>query len=382
MKIVLMASFFIGVWQGLFPSLSHAKDQDPDAVSSLQALKIAAAKRDLRRSEIRPEGALASLIPSIEEDYKANRFDAVIEAVRAIPDEEKPVELHLMHGNALFLLGRSEAAVGAYQQAFRMAALPREKAAALANFGFILLNKGRWQDAASWLERALQIDRSINDWASQGRALSGLGIAYLQSGDTEKGVEAHIEALEIAETVPIDWLQARQLKILGNLYYLDGILHLAQDHYQKAIRIYRRLGDPLGEAAVLNGLGFVYKDRKDFDQAIDHQKRALSIYRRVNDAEKVTKGLVNLSLTYRDQGAFNAALDLGEQVLSIQTKNGNRYGMAEIEGTIGTIYEQKGDLGEALRRLERARSHFQAAGATQQIHIVELRIQALEDRLQ
>ncbi|HZR47232.1 MAG TPA: tetratricopeptide repeat protein, partial [Candidatus Manganitrophaceae bacterium] len=65
----------------------------------------------------------------------------------------------------------------------------------------------------------------------------------------------------------------------------------------------------------------------------------------------------------------------------IQEGFGNLNGMAHAEGTLGTFYQTKGDLEEAVRHLEKARELFQKAGASQQIHIVDLKIQMLHDQM-
>ncbi len=361
-----------------FPT--SALDQARSAYTPLQTLKIEATKRALRIASLEDQDVLQH--PSIYKSYEANRFSEIVEAFQTLPEQERSAELLLIHGNALFFLGRNEAAIAAYQEAYKTAATEQEKSAAMANFGMVLSKAGKPQAGVEWLARVLRMERERDDWQAQGQTLSLLGNLYFQLGDTEKGAAAHIEALEIAETVPVPWLQAQQLHLLAMLYYLDGTDHIARDYYQKALEIYRRLGDPLGEADAMTGLAFIEKDREAFDRALDQQKAALSIYRLFNDFKSESKAMVNLVLIHRDKGDFQAALDMGRHVLAIHEKAGNKTGLAEIEGTIGTVYEKKGDLDRAIRHLEKARRLFQEAGASQQIHIVELRIQRLQDRLE
>lgn len=341
----------------------------------LRQLKIEEFKRVLRLSEI-PEG-LSQPVSA----YQENRFEKVIEAVGALPAGKKSGAAYLLYGNAFLLLGAKEKAVEAYQQAFRRAELPEERAAAMANFGVVFSTRGGWKEAIGWLERALKIDRAVKDWTAQGVDLSLLGAFYLETGDTAKASAAHIEALEIAETVPVPWLEARQLTVLGNLYYLDGALDTAQEYNLKALRLYRTLGNPLGEARALTGLGFIHKERKELDRALAYHSEALDLYHRLNDPTAEAIALINLSLIHQDRGEIETAIRLGERALRLQEGSGNLNGMAHAEGTIGTFYQTKGELGEAVRHLEKARALFQKAGASQQIHIVDLKIQALLDQM-
>ena len=368
----------------LLPSPLFARASSPPKLPLLQRLKTEAIKRELR--VFKTGETTHPRLVSIKDKYEQNDFEAVVTAFDVLSEDvlsenEGGADLFLIYGNALFFLGRSEEAVAAYKRSFRQATSSGQKAAAMANFGLILSKQSRWKEAAVWIERALEIDRNQDNWVAQGIALSVLGNIYFQMGDSDKGAAAHIESLEIAEIIPVPWLEGRQSNFLANLYYLDGILHLAEDYFQKALKVHRRLTDPLGEAAALTGLGFVNKDKQIFDKALEHQSAALAIYRRLQDRAKETKALLNVGLIYRDKGNFKAALTHSAQAYAIQEKQGNVRGMAEIEGTIGTIYQKKGDLPEAIRQLEKSRRLFQEAQASQQIHIVDLRIQALKDQL-
>ncbi len=372
----LISPYFIHFQARTFAALN----QDvPEEGALLKQLKIGTLKRNLRQIPIGEQASASAR--ALAAHYNENRFRAVVAGFESLSEKEKSVPLLLIYGNAFFFIGQNEAAVGAYQTAFRHAATPDEKAGAMANFGWLLFVNGNNQAAQAWLERALKIDRSQAHYEAQGTVLSLLGNLYFQLGDPTKGAAAHIEALEIAETLPIPWLQARQLETLGRLYALDGTLHLAEEHFQKALNVYRTLENPLGEAAALAGLASVEQERGAFDLAMAHQHDALFIYRGLRDKENETQALVRLSLIYRDQGDFDSALDLGQRLLSMQKEAENLNGMAEMEGTLGTIYEKKGDLATAVRHWESALRLFQEAGLAQQIHIVELRIQTLQDRL-
>ncbi|HIE64710.1 MAG: tetratricopeptide repeat protein [Nitrospira sp.] len=387
-------NFFIGLLAGFFlvvgvfwvqPSSAATfaaerfEESSPDPQTELVRLRIAALKLKLRLASEKKRDV--SPLSSLFKLYDRNRFKGVVEEIRAFPEEERSAAIFLVYGNSLFFLGKKEGAVAAYQQAYRRAKNSGEKAAAMANFGLVLSTKGAWEQAIDWLTRALEIDRTTDNWLGQGTALSLLGDLYYQTGDRIKGAAAHIEALEIAETIPIPWLEARQLTLLANLYILDHTLDIAQKYHSKALVLYRKLDDPLGEALSLDGLSVIGKDQKRFDPALRSQSRALDIYKRLGDRLSQAKALINLALIYREQGAFQKALGRAGEALEIREVLGDTNGMAHTEGTIGTIYEKKGDLAEAVRHMESAMALFRKTGASQQIHAVELQIQRLRDQM-
>ncbi len=352
---------------------------DPDKKGELFQLRIDALKRRLRLAK--ENKGDAEHLSSLVKLYDENRFERVLDTVRAFPIEEKSAAIFLLSGNSFFFLGEKEEAVAAYQEAYRRTKKTRDKAAAMANFALVLSTKGKWEQAIGWLTRALEIDRTTDNWLGQGTALSLLGDLYFQAGDREKGAAAHIEALEIAETIPIPWLEARQLTLLANLYTRDHILDIAQDYHEKALTLYRKLDNPLGEALSLDGLSVIDKDEKRFDLALTAQISALDIYKKLGDRPSQAKALIHLGLIHREKGAFEKALESAEEALEIREILGDTNGMAHTEGTIGTIYEKKGELSRAVDHLERAMALFKKTGASPQIHAVELQIQRLRDQM-
>ncbi|MEC4678032.1 MAG: tetratricopeptide repeat protein, partial [Nitrospirota bacterium] len=109
--------------------------------------------------------------------------------------------------------------------------------------------------------------------------------------------------------------------------------------------------------------------------------KALAGYQRLEDSRNRSKIWLNLSLLYRDQGQYSDALHAAEEALHIQISLKNLKKLAEIEGTIGTIHEKKGEFSKALTHLKKARAYFEKTGGSQEIHIVDLRIQMLEDQM-
>jgi len=342
----------------------------------LKILQIAAFKREIRL----PEPAAPHHTP-LYAFYVQNRFKETVEGIDRLAPDQKDGPILILYGNSLLLLGRQAQAVAAFQQAFQKANGPQIKSAAMANFALVFSMSERWSEAVRWLEKALEIDRAADNWPGQGMALSQLGAFYFKLGDAEKGAAAHIEALEIAETIPIPWLEARQLSQLASLYYRDQALALAQDYYQKALKIYETLDDPLSEAGALSALSFVYRDLHRIDTALSLQSKALEQYEVLQDKDNLAKTWLNLSLLYRDQARYQQALQAAEQALHLQLPSKDARKLAEIEGTIGTIHEKKGALLQALRHLKKARAYFEETGASQEIHIVDLRIQSLQDQM-
>ncbi|GEM_PF-2415501 len=367
---VLVCMTFAGILPSVFAETALGNG------ARLKTLKIEAFKRELRLPE--PSAPHHEPLYTL---YVKNRFQDIVRGIDRLPPDQKDARILMLYGNSLLITGQQTEAVTAFQAAFQKTKSPRIKSAALANFALVFSISQRWSEAVRWLEKALEIDREADHWAGQGLALSQLGAFYFKLGDTQKGAAAHIEALEIAETIPIPWLEARQLSQLASLYYRDQTFPLAREYYEKALKIYETLEDPLSEAGTLSALSFVYKDLGRKDAALSLQSKALARYEALQDEDNLSKTWLNLSLLHRDQGRYPDALHAAEQALHIQAPLGDPRKLAEIEGTIGTIYEKRGELTQALRHLKKARAYFEETGASQEIHIVDLRIQRLQDQM-
>lgn len=369
----------VGQWVTL-PSSARQTEPKEITPDTLKKIKLEESKRQFRLSD-RPTNTGTSPLPALLALYDKNEFQAVSDQIVALSDDKKSAPLHLLHGNALAFLGKHEEAAAAYQQAFRRAETPQEKAAALANFGLLFSTKKVWREGITWTERALAIDRQTGNRQAEGADLALLGTLYYQAGDTAKGSEAHMEALEIAEAISDQRLMARQLASIGNLHYLDRSYETALDYQQKALKLYRELGNPIGEAVSLTSLSFIYKDQKDFTKALAYQSDALAIHQAGNDLSSQANAHINLALIYQDQGELEKAIGSAEKALKIREEMNDPTGMANVEGTIGTIHQSFGNLPQAIQHLEKSKELFQKGGASQQIHIVDQRIQTLRDQL-
>lgn len=377
MALLLCSLFFIwGIGRRLStpspspPLQDEAQENGPD---TLIKLKVREFKRQLRLSE----KAAASDPFSLLKMYDQDQFKTVIDRINSLPDEKKSASIDLLYGNSLLLLGEEEKGVEAYQQAYRRADLPQEQAAAMANFGLVFSLRGDWKEAIVWVERAFEVDRKAADRHAEGNDLSLLGTFYYRAGDSQRGAAAHQEALKIAESIHDRRLQAHELTSVGNLYYLDGSRNTALEYHLQALKLYRELHDPLGEAVSLISLSFIYKDQKQFDLAAAYQTDALAIHQHWNDRAAEANDWINIGLIHQDRGELQAAIQAAEKALQIQEALGDFNGIAQTEGTIGMIEQAGGNFKEAIRRLEKARGLFQKGGASQQIHIVDQKIEAI-----
>ncbi|MDC4222696.1 MAG: tetratricopeptide repeat protein [Candidatus Manganitrophus sp.] len=362
---------------------SSARQTEPREINPdmLKKTKLEESKRQFRLSE-RKTNDPASPLPSLLALYDDNQFQAVSDQIVGLSDDRKNAPLHLLHGNALAFLGKHEEAAAAYQQAYRKAETPQEQAAALANFGLLFSTKRVWKEGITWTERALAIDRQTGDRQAEGADLALLGTLYYQAGDTAKGSEAHMEALKIAESISDRRLMARQLASIGNLHYLDRSYETALDYQQKALKLYRELGNPIGEAVSLTSLSFIYKDRKDFAKALAFQSDALAIHQAGNDLSSQANSHINLALIHQDQGELEKAIGSAEKALKIREEMNDLPGMANVEGTIGTIHQSFGESPPSDRTSREIKRALPKGGASQQIHIVDQRIQTLRDQMQ
>ena len=178
-------------------------------------------------------------------------------------------------------------------------------------------NSGKYPEALESLEKALEINRSINAKSGIGDALNQLGFVYSNLGEYSTAVDKINEAAGIMKEENDTTGLAGVYNHLGIVLQMSGRLEKALEYFNKSIKIYEDKKDLVNVEAVMSNLGTLFFDTKDYIKAKEYHIRALQISRDIKDKEREVNCLLNLGNAYtilemKDSAMLNfkAGLDI------------------------------------------------------------------------
>ena len=225
---------------------------------------------------------------------------------------------------------------------------------ALSNLGNVYKNLSRYEQARELYEQGLAIKREMKDRQGEAITLNNLGNVYQRLDQHEQAREAFERALTIVREIKARLIEAATLNNLGNVYQRLHQYGKALDHYEQALSIMREIKDRQGEAGALNNLGIVYRLLSRHEKAREYQEQSLSIRREINDRYGEGTTLDNLGEVYRLLDQYEKARETFEQSLTIRRSISDGAGEVDTLLKLATLERDRGNLSEALGRIEAA----------------------------
>jgi len=309
------------------PNAAVAYDYLSAAYASVGKLDEAIAYGE-RAVQIDP--SLASVHSNLAASYitKGELERARKEALKAVELDPDFADAHNNLGNAYLYMGRPDEALESYDKAIQ---LQPEFADALVNRGLVLGQKGRFRDSiASFLE-ALEIDNNL------AAAHMGLGKAYLSLGQSTEAVSSFERVIEL------DDKNAEAYERLVGSYLAQKRIDKVKEVLARGLRASPE--DPL----LLHRYGQVLAGEKRYDEAIRHFERAIAASTAFPDhrfAKDVLHRSLAAALLARDR--VEEGLTELKRAAAINPTN------AMIQNDLGLVYENLGQLDEALAHYQRA----------------------------
>ena len=182
------------------------------------------------------------------------------------------------------------------------------------NFGGILLNQGRFEEALMHFDRALKIrPQYYNARSNKARALVDLG-------RVDEAIAIFTELLKYKEN------RADIYNYLGLAYAEKGELDLAVQTFNKALEL------KYDHVKAINNLGVALKNQGKIDQAVEQWQRALSLEPDYENAH------YNLGLTMAQRGKYDEAIEHFNKALEVKPN------WPEARYNLGCIYYRQDRL--------------------------------------
>lgn len=232
-------------------------------------------------------------------------------------DVVRQIDAQHNYGDVLQLLGRNEAALGAFRKMLALAYRLDLKSKGGAAHNRI----GRVYRAVGQLEEAM---RNL-----------GTGHALFDAAGDARGVGASLDDV-------------------GKVHWMRGAYEAAERFMRRSLEIRRELGDRRSIALSLNNLGLVYQDSGRFDEALGAFNEALSIRREIGDVPGMAQTLNNLGTIHQDNDNHAQATDLWTEALGYARRVGDRMREAVILTNLGESRYRQGQPEEAISVLSEA----------------------------
>ncbi|MCB0745612.1 MAG: tetratricopeptide repeat protein, partial [Ignavibacteriae bacterium] len=218
--------------------------------------------------------------------------------------------------------------------------------------------------ALQCLQKAYDIDASINDADGQGVILHGMAWVYQNRGEYHKAIELYQKSYAIFESLDSYIKMAAVQNSIGvsQMYLTD--YQRALESYLKALKIYEINGmtESVEAATALGNIGLLYdRMEKNLEQGIQYNERALKIYRANGNKYNEANTLSNMANIYDNLKKPEKAIKLQQQAYTLFEEVGSKRGMANALTNTGIAYTSI-DYYKTLEYLKRTLPIYEELG--------------------
>ncbi|HEY4574304.1 MAG TPA: tetratricopeptide repeat protein, partial [Thermoanaerobaculia bacterium] len=232
------------------------------------------------------------------------------------PVFEAVVRQHL--GELLDILGDLDGAIGEYQRALELRRQLGDRfneALMSSDLGHVLHLRGRYDEAAVLLDRAIALWRPSDAPGKRAKTLINRGQLHRDLGETERARERFSEAIGVARQAKDRDNEAAALTALGRLALETRQPGVAQKPLEEALRL--RSPGTRGWAVTSATLGVVYRQLGRPEDARRAYAEALPIFARLGDSREQAHCLRSLGWLEAITGHDATALDYFDSALGL-----------------------------------------------------------------
>ena len=213
--------------------------------------------------------------------------------------------------------------------------------------------------AISRLQQAAQLFTTAGARQDAARAYISIGEIDFILSRYGQAVNSFQEAIKLADQK--EQIRCPALSRIARVYATTGQLSNLGKDSRQAISLCAQLPDPLLRAEALEAQGEVGLNSSRYQEAAEQLRRASDDFAAAKDNNGQALALLQLSfaLWYDDR---SKALQAAVQALELWSADGNRYGVAQVLGALGTFASLTGEFETAQCNWKRARHTFNEIG--------------------
>lgn len=278
-------------------------------------------------------------------------------------------EISLRRGSCFLLRKQSSSAEASFRAALAVAQrerLPSLEADASGSLGLLRVDTERYDEAADWLRRSLELATAVKNDRARAKTLQNLGWCYYNLGDFDRAVSYLSDAEKLTASLHLTGDRVRALLNLGNCFFQTNDLDTARDYYGRALDAAKDVGDETRVARVLVNLALVALDQARYEEAEAVLQQGLAAAKAVNDDAGQVQNLLIQAHVRAGRGFAAEAEALYRRVISSPAAEPALVweawsGLAVVHVRAGRAADAEKEFGEAFAVMERSQAQIGVA---------------------
>jgi tetratricopeptide (TPR) repeat protein len=234
--------------------------------------------------------------------------------------DEKMMQAFTLHevGNIYGDIGQYQKAIDSHTRAagfYRESNLPRGEAAVTVNIGWVYGELGDTQNRLAMYDRAAAIYKTAGDIDPV--LISNFGTTYAKLGQYQRALDIHLRVLEMRRPLQEPLGLGITLHNIGDCYERLGNKQKALEFFNESLVYLQKAGNHFYTASTLINLGLLYESLGEKEKALDYLNQALKIRQRLNDERGIANVLFHIARFERDRGNLGEARKRVEEALAL-----------------------------------------------------------------
>ncbi len=284
-------------------------------------------------------------------------FCAAVEGFGRLGQLLSQAEAHSFAGKMLLDLGRFDEAAAQLERAIELARPQADvhgiQATALNHLAIVNHHQGRVAEALGLLHQALHLREQEENTSGQINCLTNIGGIQMWLGQYDEAVKSLTQAYARYKTRPADLkLETPILHNLAHVHSMRGDHGLAIEVMEAAYKSALESRDQQIQAVASLNLGMCCLDAGQFDRAREYLQLALDLSRELKSQVGELSALDSLGNLYAQTEEPALALQVIGEALAIALEIGSRQGELEARLQLGRLQLRQGVLDAARVELE------------------------------
>ncbi len=176
-----------------------------------------------------------------------------------------------------------------------------------------------------------------------------LGMIYSITSEFKKAEKHLRKAIQITKKDKLLYYYQVSLFQMGNLYLYQGNYGKALEYYEMRLKLAKQYGDKQGIAYTLGNMGNIFQATKQYDKALEAFKNVFTISEELGDIRSISTALGNIGLLYCAVGKLNEALDCFRKKLKLSKQLQSKESYIYTYSGFSELYFIKNDLNRTIR---------------------------------